>query len=50
MVIGKIRHPTHIHRKNNLNEAIYWMRLGPEGPRITGYDQITNQALEISTR
>ena len=23
VVIGKIRHPTHIHRKNNLNEAFY---------------------------
>lgn len=50
VVIGKVRHPTHIHRKTNLNEAYYWVHLGEEGPRITGYDQITNQALEVTNR
>jgi hypothetical protein len=50
VVIGKIRHPTHIHRKNNLNEAYYWLRLGDGGPRIVGYELITNQGLEVTTR
>ena len=50
VVIGKIRHPTHIHRKANLNEAVYRVRMGDEGPRIIGYDLITNQALEGATR
>lgn len=50
VVIGKIRHPTHIHRKNNLNEALYRMRYGPDGPRIIGYDQIANQGVEVTPR
>ena len=48
VVIGKIQHPTHIHRKINLNEAMYRVRQGEEGLRIIGYDLITNQALEGS--
>jgi hypothetical protein len=50
IVIGKIRHPTHIHRKTNLNEAIYRVRPDPKRPRIVGYDLITNQALERKDR
>ena len=49
VVVGKVYHPTHIHRRNNLNEALYRMRLdGRDGPRITGYEIITNQGLEMS--
>ncbi len=50
VVIGKVRHPTHIHRKTNLNEALYRVRLGAEGLRIVGYDLITNQELEVTNR
>jgi hypothetical protein len=48
IVIGKVRHPTHIHRKKNLNEALYRVALSSDGPRITGYDLLTNQAVEVS--
>ena len=50
IVIGKVRHPTHIHRKTNLNEALYRVRISEKGPRITGYDLITNQELEVTNR
>jgi len=49
-VIGKVRHPTHIHRKTNLNEALYYVSAGSEGPRIKGYDLLTNQAVEVTKR
>jgi len=48
IVVGKVRHPTHIHRKVNLNEALYRVALLDEGLRITGYDLLTNQAVEVS--
>lgn len=50
IVIGKVRHPTHIHRKVNLNEALYKVALLDEGLRITGYDLLTNQAVEVTNR
>ncbi len=48
IVIGKVRHPTHIHRKVNLNEAIYQVALRGGAMRITGYDLLTNQAVEVT--
>jgi len=50
IVIGKVRHPTHIHRKVNLNEAIYQVAIQGNGVRITGYDLLTNQAVEVTGR
>jgi hypothetical protein len=50
VVIGKVRHPTHIHRKTNLNEALYRVHMGGSGPRIVGYDLITNQEVEVTNR
>ena len=50
VVIGKVRHPTHIHRKTNLNEAIYRARLVDGMLKITGHDLITNQELEVTNR
>ncbi len=50
IVIGKVRHPTHIHRKVNLNEAVYRVRTGGGEPRIIGYDLLANQAVEAVTR
>jgi len=51
IVIGLVRHPTHIHRKVNLNEAVYRVALGNgKGPRITGYDLLTTQAVEVMRR
>jgi|GEM_PF-3537921 len=48
IVIGKVRHPTHIHRKVNLNEAIYQVAIRDGAMRITGYDLLTNQAVEVT--
>lgn len=48
IVIGKVRHPTHIHRKVNLNEAIYQVALRGGVMRITSYDLLTNQAVEVT--
>jgi hypothetical protein len=50
IVIGKVRHPTHIHRKTNLNEAVYRVALKEGGPRIVGFDPLTNQELEVTNR
>lgn len=50
LVIGKVRHPTHIHRKKNLNEALYRVKMEKEGLRIVGHDLITNQELEVTNR
>lgn len=51
VVIGLVRHPTHIHRKVNLNEAVYRVALDRgDGLRITEYDLLTNQAVEVSRR
>lgn len=50
IVIGKVRHPTHIHRKTNLNEAVYHVSLTGGEPRIVGFDPLTNQELEVTNR
>jgi len=50
IVIGKVRHPTHIHRKTNLNEAEYIIEIKKDGIKIIGYDLITNQELEVTNR
>ena len=46
IVIGKVRHPTHIHRRVNLNEALYEVVLLGDKPKIVGYDLLTNQAVD----